>query len=319
MVLSSEGLNPSTDFGDGTDWAKAATARSDPRKKADDTFRSERAARFGLSYLILRLVCMTDLSAGLAENKKLVFPVQKSSKSRVSGKIRYWWCWFVAGALLLLIGTPALIFLWLINRRIWLYPLAGWGAKTWLRACGAKVVVKGLENLERGKQYVFVSNHRSYLDTATLFRYAGRRIGLVAKKELLKVPVLGQGMGFVNVIAIDRSNAERALQSMQKARDVLNNGYSFGVFAEGTRAMPGELLPFKKGAFHLAVQTGVSIIPVAIKNTDWMMGKKTGVMFPGTIEMVLLPAIETQTAGSDVSLPLLATRTAIAKELADQK
>ena len=111
-------------------------------------------------------------------------------------------------ALLLFVAAPALVFLWIINRRLWLYPLALWGAETWLRACGAKVKVIGAENLKEGQSYVFVSNHRSYLDTAALFRYAGKRIGLVAKKELLKVPVLGQGMSFVNNIAIDRSNPE---------------------------------------------------------------------------------------------------------------
>ena len=108
--------------------------------------------------------------------------------------------------LLLFVAAPARVF-WIINRRLWLYPLALWGAETWLRACGAKVKVIGAENLKKGQSYVFVSNHRSYLDTAALFRYAGKRIGLVAKKEL-KVPVLGQGMSFVNIIAIDRSNPE---------------------------------------------------------------------------------------------------------------
>ena len=243
--------------------------------------------------------------------------MKQSSKSRIAGKLRYWWCWLVASALLLFVATPALIFLWLIDRRIWLYPLALWGAKTWLSACGAKVKVTGLENLDAETSYVFASNHRSYLDTAALFRYAGKRMGLVAKKELLKAPVLGQGMSFVNIIAIDRTNAERALASMQKARDVMDNGYSFGVFVEGTRAMPGELLPFKKGAFHLALQTGAPIVPVAIKNTDWMMGKRTGVAYSGEIEMVLLPPI--QTAGKsadDVMKLLLATRESIANELA---
>lgn len=251
----------------------------------------------------------------IAQNRKLTFPVKKSNKSRLSGKLRYWWCWIVASSLLLFIATPSLLFLWIINRRIWLYPLALWGAGTWLKACGANVDVKGIENLETNTQYVFVSNHRSYLDTAALFRYAGKRMGLVAKKELLKIPVLGQGIGFVNIIAIDRSNPERALQSMEKARRVMRDGYSFGVFAEGTRAMPGELLPFKKGAFHLALQTGAPIIPVAIKNTDWMMGKRTGVAYPGTIEMVLLPPIQT-TNTDDVMELLVKTRTAIAAELA---
>jgi 1-acyl-sn-glycerol-3-phosphate acyltransferase len=253
------------------------------------------------------------------DNKKLVFPVKQSNKSRLGGKIRYWWCWFAASMMLLFIGAPAVAILWITNRRRALYPLALWGAKTWLKACGAKVRVTGEENLEPGRSYVFASNHRSYLDTAALFRYAGRRIGLVAKKELLKAPVLGQGMGFVNIIAIDRSNAERARQSMEKAREVIADGYSFGVFVEGTRALPGELLPFKKGAFHLAMQTGVPVVPVAIKNTDWMMGKRTGELYPGTIEMVILPPIDLKDLDRDRAVMdlLRRTREAIAGELAN--
>ncbi len=247
------------------------------------------------------------------DNTKLTFSVQQSNKSRLAGKLWYWWCWFAAAALLLFVGGPAVAILWIIDRRLWLYPVALWGAKTWLVACGAKVKVTGLEHLDPDRAYVFASNHRSYLDTAALFRYAGKRIGLVAKKELLKAPVLGQGMGFVNIIAIDRSDPERALASMEKARAVMKAGYSFGVFVEGTRALPGELLPFKKGAFHLAQQTDAAIIPVAIRNTDWMMGKRTGVAYPGEIEMVLLPPIETR--GREVMEVLRETRSAIASDL----
>jgi 1-acyl-sn-glycerol-3-phosphate acyltransferase len=254
-----------------------------------------------------------DLDTAIRENRKLTFSVQKSNKSRLAGKLRYWWCWFAAGALLLFAGAPSVAFLWIINRRRRLYPLALWGAKTWLKACGAKVKVTGAEHLKSDQSYVFASNHRSYLDTAALFRYAGKRIGLVAKKELLKAPVLGQGMGFVNIIAIDRSNPERARQSMEKARSVMDDGYSFGVFVEGTRALPGELLPFKKGAFHLALQTDAPVVPVAIRNTDWLMGKRTGVAYAGEIEMVILPPIETK--GRDVMDILRETRAAIAREL----
>jgi 1-acyl-sn-glycerol-3-phosphate acyltransferase len=254
----------------------------------------------------------------IEQNQKIVFPVEKfSTESRAAGKLRYYYGWFVAALLLLFIATPALVFLWLINRRKWLYPLASWGARTWLKACGARVAVRGLENIKRDENYVFISNHRSYLDTAMLFAYTGHRIGLVAKRELLKVPVLGQGMNFVNIIAIDRSDPERARRSMQKAKEVLESGYSFGVFAEGTRAMRGELLPFKKGAFHLALQTEATIVPVAIKNTDSMMGKKTGVAYRGTIEMVLLPPIETKnlSAEKDLMNLLKRTRAVIAEEL----
>ena len=256
----------------------------------------------------------------IEQNQKIVFPVEKfSTESRLTGKLRYYYGWLAAGSLLLFVAAPALIFLWLINRRKWFYPLANWGAKVWLKQCGASVKVRGLENIKPDVNYVFISNHRSYLDTATLFAYTSRRIGLVAKKELLKVPVLGQGMNFVNIIAIDRSDAERARRSMQKAKDVLESGYSFGVFAEGTRAMPGELLPFKKGAFHLALQTGAPVVPVAIKNTDWLMGKRTGTAHAGEIEMILLPPIETKnlTEEKDLMNLLKKTRAAIAEELND--
>jgi len=178
------------------------------------------------------------------------------------------------------------------------------------------VKVTGLQDLEDDTQYVFVSNHRSYLDTATLFAFTGKKMGIVAKKELLKVPVLGQGMGFVNVIAIDRSNAERALRSMERARQIVEEGYSFGVFVEGTRAMPGELLPFKKGAFHLAVQTQAPIVPVAIKNTDRLMPKNDSVAYAGEIEVVVLPPIPAAGKTTDHIMELLLrTRAAIAQEL----
>lgn len=260
---------------------------------------------------------MQDLSLEkIQQNKKIIFPVKESNKSRVVGKLRYWWGWTVAAALLLFVALPLMILLRVINRKLWLYPWCLWGAKVWLNACGARVKVKGKENLDPNKNYVFASNHRSYLDTATLFAFTGRRIGLVAKKELMKVPIFGVGMGFVNIIAIDRSNPERARRSMKKAKEVLDGDYSFGVFAEGTRAMPGELLPFKKGAFHLALQTEAPIVPVAIKNTDWMMGKRTGVAYDGTIEMTLLPPVETKGLTAEELPELIAkVRGAIAAEL----
>ncbi|MCS6873571.1 MAG: 1-acyl-sn-glycerol-3-phosphate acyltransferase [Pyrinomonadaceae bacterium] len=253
----------------------------------------------------------------IEKNEKIEFPVKKSSKFSFSGKLRYYWCWFVAAVMVLFIGAPTLVFLWLINRRTWLYPLAQWGAKIWLRACGAKVEVRGIENLESRKSYIFVSNHRSYLDTAALFAYTGRRMSIVAKKELLKVPIFGQGMGFVNIIAIDRSNPEKAIESINRTQELLSKGYSVGFFAEGTRAMPGELLPFKKGAFHLALQTGTPIVPVAIKNTDWMMGKNCGTAFPGTIQMIFLPPVEVEGYRTeDIPKLLNKVRGMIAEELA---
>jgi 1-acyl-sn-glycerol-3-phosphate acyltransferase len=209
----------------------------------------------------------------------------------------------------------------LFRRHDWIYWWANWGARNWLRLTGVKVNVIDREQLDPDQPYVFVSNHYSYLDAAPLFAYTGRRMGMIGKKELLKAPILGYGMGFVNVIAIDRSNRERAVASIQEATRRLGLGISFGVCPEGTRAQPGEMLPFKKGAFHMAAQAGVPIAPIALKNSDRLMGKGTGEAWPGTIEMVFLPPVETAWVETDEDLSSLVRQVQemIMKELGIKK
>ena len=245
---------------------------------------------------------------------------QESSTTRRRSFIRrlhYWWSLFLAGALLGLLGPPILIVAWIVRRHNLVYPWALFGARLWLRFSGVRVKVKGLELLDPLQTYVFVSNHRSYLDTAALFIFTGRRIGVLAKKELLKVPVLGVGMGFVNVMAIDRTNRESAIRTTEAAAKRIQSGVSFGVFVEGTRAKPGELLPFKKGAFYMARQAGVPVVPVAIKNSDVLMGKGTGEARSGTLEMVFMRPVEMTSVVTDEDMNKLIAevRQAIATEL----
>jgi len=232
-------------------------------------------------------------------------------------RLHYWWSLFVAGALLGLIGPPVLLVAWLAGKHDWVYPWANFGARAWLILSGVRVRVRGLELLDPKQTYVFVANHRSYLDTAAMFIYTGRRIGLLAKKELLKVPVLGVGMGFVNVMAIDRTNRDSAIRTTEAAAQRIRSGISFAVFVEGTRAKPGELLPFKKGAFYMARQAGVPVVPVAIKNSDVLMGKGTGEARSGEIEMIFLPPVETKSRTTDEEINQLVSgvRQSIAKAL----
>ena len=236
-------------------------------------------------------------------------------------RLHYSWSLFVAGALLGLLGPPILLFSWLVNKHELVYPWALFGARNWLRLSGVRVKVRGLELLDPKQAYVFVSNHRSYLDTAAMFVFTGRRIGLLAKKELLKVPVLGVGMGFVNVMAIDRTNRESAIRTTEAAARRIQSGVSFAVFVEGTRAKPGELLPFKKGAFYMARQAGVPVVPVAIRNSDVLMGKGTGEARSGTIEMVFLPPVDTvgMTTDEDMNRLIASVRDSIARELLTTK
>ncbi len=105
--------------------------------------------------LDIKLFCMQNLSLeAIRDNKKLVFPVKESNKSRFIGKLRYWWSLSFAGFMLLFICFPSMMFLQIINRRIWLYPLCVWGAKLWIRGSGVEVKVSGKENLEKDKSYI---------------------------------------------------------------------------------------------------------------------------------------------------------------------
>src|SRR5439155_18535715 len=236
---------------------------------------------------------------------------------RIIGRLLFCWSWFVAAMLLLLFAPPVLLIGGLAKRQDWIYWWANWGARNWLRMSGVKVTVTGREMLHPQQPYVFVANHWSYYDAVPLFAYTGRRMGLIGKKELLKAPILGYGMGFVNVIAIDRSNRERAVASINEATRRLRSGISFGVCPEGTRALPGEMLSFKKGAFHMASQAGVPIVPIALKNSDALMGRGTGEAWPGMIEMIMFPPIDTSSVASDEDLGQLVRRVqgVIMKEL----
>lgn len=258
-----------------------------------------------------------DLTEETATIEKALARESSTSGPRFIRRVHYWWSLFVAGALLGLLGPPILLLAWILRKHDLVYPVALFGADVWLRLSGVKVRVRGAELLDPKQTYVFVSNHRSYLDTATLFIYTGRRIGLLAKKELLKVPVLGVGMGFVNVMAIDRTNRESAIRTTEAAAKRIQSGVSFGVFVEGTRAQPGELLPFKKGAFYMAKRAGVPVVPIALKNSDVLMGKGTGEAQSGMIEMVILPAMRTDGLKTDQEISDLAlqARKAIAVEL----
>jgi 1-acyl-sn-glycerol-3-phosphate acyltransferase len=251
------------------------------------------------------------------EESSAVLESSTTGRRSFMRRLHYWWSLFAAGALLAICAPPILLFAWIVNKHDLVYPWALFGARAWLILSGVKVKLRGLELLDPKQTYVFVSNHRSYLDTAAMFIYTGRRIGLLAKKELLKVPLLGVGMGFVNVMAIDRTNRERAIRTTEAAARRIRAGRSFAVFVEGTRAKPGELLPFKKGAFYMARQAGVPVVPVAIKNSDVLMGKGTGEARSGTIEMVLMKPIDTVDRTSDEAIDRLVAeaRQVIAAEL----
>jgi 1-acyl-sn-glycerol-3-phosphate acyltransferase len=125
----------------------------------------------------------------------------------------------------------------------------------------------GRENAAPGATYLVMSNHQSLYDIPVLFHVLGPNIRMIAKKELFYVPVFGKALAEGGFIAIDRQNRAKALDSLRRASDVLASGTHVWIAPEGTRSKTGQLLPFKKGAFYLALETGLPILPVTLAGT----------------------------------------------------
>ena len=149
------------------------------------------------------------------------------------------------------------------------------------------VKTKGLEHIVPGQSYIVVANHQSLIDIYLLYGYLGLEIKWVMKQELRAVPVLGLACEMMGHVIIDRSNTEAALASMERARARIKQGMSVVFFAEGTRSRNGELLPFKKGAFRMAQELKLPILPVTIHNTFNILPSDTVDLRPGLARMTI--------------------------------
>lgn len=153
---------------------------------------------------------------------------------------------------------------------------------------------EGVENVVPGEQYFFLSNHLSNFDIPLLFRAIPTPIRFLAKKELYKIPVLAQALHVAGMVKIDRGAGARSYlainEGVAKAKE---RGYSIIVFPEGTRSRGGELGTFKKGAFRMAVTTGLPIVPVTLHGTWEVWPPEAKVFHRGHAKVVIHPPIET--------------------------
>lgn len=168
---------------------------------------------------------------------------------------------------------------------------------TWvlLRLGGVSLRVRGLENIEIGRQYVFMVNHQSNVDIPVLIQSLLQfQLRWIAKKELLRVPLFGWAMWATKHIIVDRSDPHAALKSLQLAKKRLAAGISIVVFPEGTRSRDGRLLPFKKGGFLLAATTHTQIVPVTIVGSAGLLPAGAWKLRPGIVEVFVDGAIATE-------------------------
>jgi len=150
----------------------------------------------------------------------------------------------------------------------------------------------GRRNIDKNQSYVIVSNHQSQYDIFVLYGWLGIDFKWVMKIELRKVPVLGIACEKIGHIFIDRSNTEAALRSLDEAKGKIVNGTSVIFFPEGTRSRDGNLARFKKGAFKMALDLGIPILPVTISGTRAILPTKTIDIFPGRACMTIHPPVD---------------------------
>ncbi len=127
--------------------------------------------------------------------------------------------------------------------------------------------VVGRELASDDEAFVVMSNHQSLYDIPVLFQALQRRVRMVAKTELFKVPIWSGAMRRAGFVEIDRANRVAAMRSLERAKEALAAGTSIWIAPEGTRSPTGELAEFKKGGFHLATGTGARILPISIDGT----------------------------------------------------
>ncbi|MGD8834132.1 MAG: lysophospholipid acyltransferase family protein [Desulfobacteraceae bacterium] len=147
-----------------------------------------------------------------------------------------------------------------------------WG-KSILWVSGMGVNSKGVDDHLAQGSYIYMSNHQSNYDIPVLYSALPVQFRWLAKAELFKIPIFGRSMRGAGYISIDRSNRKSAFQSLDQAAGMIRNGTSVMIFPEGTRSTDGQLLPFKKGGFVLAVDAGVPIVPITISGTHEVMPK----------------------------------------------
>jgi 1-acyl-sn-glycerol-3-phosphate acyltransferase len=191
-----------------------------------------------------------------------------------------------------LAGLIAFPWTWISGSADFIYATALWIAGVGLRIAGVRVQVEGRENLDPSRSYIVMCNHVSNLDPPVLIRGLPRRTSVLVKKELFKIPILGSAMRVGDLVPVDRRNREAAVNSMREAGEVLRRGLNMSVFPEGTRSPDGRLLPFKKGPFYLAMDTGIPIAPVTMLGTERLMPKGSSVIRSGTVRMIIHPPVD---------------------------
>ena len=167
----------------------------------------------------------------------------------------------------ILFGVLAILTSWITpGGRVFFFWARLWG-KGWVAAAGLRLRVRRASDLDPDRGYVFMANHQSALDIPVLLATLPVVTRFLAKRELFRIPLFGWALRAGGFIPVDRKDRSRARETLRQAADRLAEGSSVLLFPEETRSLDGRLLPFKRGGFLLAWQSGAPVVPVGLEGT----------------------------------------------------
>lgn len=201
--------------------------------------------------------------------------------------------YLITSLYVVIVGTFALLIVVPLGWTNVLYELGHGGVTLALGLAGIRYQVIGREHVPKDRAVVFCSNHQSNVDPPILFRVLHRRLHILYKAELRKIPVLGRVLEAGGFIPVQRDNRDAAFASIERAADSIRAGNSFLIFPEGTRSKTDELLPFKKGGFVMAFNAQAPIVPVAVTGGREAMRKGSAVIRPVHVTVRIGPPVET--------------------------
>jgi 1-acyl-sn-glycerol-3-phosphate acyltransferase len=221
----------------------------------------------------------------------------------------------------LIMGPPFIALAFLTGKPLPLYRVATGGVRLGLWLSGMTLVVRHGEHILVDGAAVYVVNHSSNVEPPILYFVLRRlfpRLRILYKAELRKLPILVRAFDLAGFVPLERGNREQSLPAIERAAEALRQGNSFLIFPEGTRSRTGELLPFKKGGFVMAIGGQAPIVPVAIKGTRDAMRKGSLIIRPVTVTVSFGAPIATAGLTLEDRDPLVATvRAAVAALLAE--
>lgn len=196
----------------------------------------------------------------------------------------------------LLVGPPFLLIALLFGQVALLYRVGHLGVKLGLLLSGIKVQLEGSEHIQRKRAAVYAVNHTSNVEPPIIFDTLEPlfpRLRILYKAELRKLPILVRAFDLAGFVPLERGNPEQSLPAIDRAAEALRAGHSFLIFPEGTRSRTGDLLPFKKGGFIMAIKGQVPVVPIGISGARSAMRKGSLVIYPVTVRVRIGEPVET--------------------------